>query len=175
DLSGEGKPETLRIPQDYAAIAPGRWELALAPTPSYFAAGFSGPRGELAENGRADGWNEIQLSGPGQSGVRFVLSPHPAALHGVLKDAGNAVAGGPVFLEAFDLESRRRLADVRMTRTDTRGQYDFYGLAPGTYRILGTFEYQMPDAQAMEAAHPRAVKVDEGKDQAADLDLYVIR
>jgi hypothetical protein len=175
DLSGEGKPETLRIPQSYAAIAPGRWELALAPTPTYFAAGFSGPRGEAAEGGRADGWNEIQLNGQGQFDVRFVLSPRPATLHGVVKDAGNAVAGTPVFLEAYDLDSRRRLADVRMTRTDTRGQYDFYGLAPGNYRVLGTFEYQMPDGQAMDAARARTVRVDEGQDQAFDLDLYVIR
>jgi hypothetical protein len=175
DLSGEAKPETLRIPQAYAAIAPGRWELALAPTPSYYAAGFSGPNTESAERGRADGWNEITLNGPGQVDVRFVLSSHPGALHGVVKDAGTTVAGAPVFLEAYDLESHRRLTDVRMTRTDVRGKYDFYGLAPGTYRVLGTFEYQMPDAAALDASSTRSVKVDEGQDQAADLDLYVIR
>jgi hypothetical protein len=175
DLSGAAKPETLRIPQAYAAIAPGRWDLALAPTPTYYAAGFSGPKGEGAESGRADGWNEIVLNGPGQVDVRFVLSPHPGTLHGVVKDSGNAVAGVPVFLEAYDLESRRRLTDVRMTRTDVRGQYDFYGLAPGNYRVLGTFEYQMPDTAAMDLARARVVKVDEGQDQASDLDLYVIR
>jgi hypothetical protein len=175
NLSGAAKPETLRIPQAYAALAPGRWELALAPTPTYYAAGFSGPKGEGAESGRADGWNEIVLNGPGQVDVRFVLSSHPGTLHGVVKDSGNAVAGTPVFLEAYDLESRRRLTDVRMTRTDVHGQYDFYGLAPGNYRVLGTFEYQMPDAAAMDMARARVVKVDEGQDQASDLDLYVIR
>jgi hypothetical protein len=62
-----------------------------------------------------------------------------------------------------------------MTRTDVRGQYDFYGLAPGNYRVFGTFEYQMPDTAAMDLARARVVKVDEGQDQASDLDLYVIR
>jgi hypothetical protein len=175
DLSGEAKPETFRIPQAYAAIAPGRWELALAPNPNYYTAGFSGPGTDNAEHGRADGWNEILLNGPGQSDVRFVLSAHPGTLHGVVKDAGKAVAGAPVFLEAYDLEAKRRLTDVRMTRTDVRGQYDFYGLAPGTYRVLGTFEYQTPDAASMDAARPQSVKIDEGQDQAADLDLWVAR
>jgi Carboxypeptidase regulatory-like domain len=175
DLSGEAKPETLRIPQAYAAIAPGRWELALAPTTSYYAAGFSGPNAESADRGRADGWNEILLNGSGQTEVRFVLSSHPGTLHGVVKDAGNPVPGAPVFLEAYDLESRRRLTDVQMTRTDIRGQYNFYGLAPGNYRVLGTFEYQMPDPAAMETARARTVRLDEGQDQVADLDLWVSR
>jgi hypothetical protein len=175
DLSGVAKSETLRIPQAYAAIAPGRWELALAPTPNYYAAGFTGPGAEDSGHRRADGWNEILLSGPGQVDVKFVLSAHPGTLHGTVKDAGTPVAGAPVFVEAYDLEARRRVSDVRMTRTDIHGQYSSYGLAPGIYRVLGTFEYQMPDAAALDAARARTVNVDEGQDQVADLDLYVIR
>jgi hypothetical protein len=64
---------------------------------------------------------------------------------------------------------------VRVTRTDTQGKYQFYGLAPGAYRMLGSFEFQMPDSAALEAANARIVKAEEGRDLPVDLDLYVIR
>ena len=40
-----------------------------------------------------------------------------------------------------------------MIRTDTRGQYQFSGLAPGEYRLLATFEYQAPTAAEFDLAH----------------------
>ena len=43
------------------------------------------------------------------------------------------------------------------------------------YRLLSTFEYQMPDWAQMDAANPRVVKVDEAQDQSVDLDLFVQR
>ncbi len=176
DLSGEGKTETLRAPQGRVNLSPGRWDLALAPSPSYYAAAFSGPRSESMQRGRADGWNEIVLNGPGAVDVKFVVSPKPAAIRGVARNAAHdPVAGVPVFLEAYDLEARRRVADIRMTRSDTRGQFEFYGLAPGQYRVLASFEFQMPEIAQMDAANPRIVKVEEAQDQTVDPDLYVIR
>jgi hypothetical protein len=177
DLSGEGKTETLRTGQGKLALAPGRWDLALAPSPTYYAASFSGPKSDNTQRGRADGWNEITLAtGPGVSDVTFVLSPRPGTLHGVAKNsAHDLVEGVPVFLEAYDVEARRRIADVRMTRTDTRGQFEFYGLAPGQYRVLSTFEFRAPDSSQLDAANARVIKVDEAQDQTLELDLYIIR
>jgi protocatechuate 3,4-dioxygenase beta subunit len=178
DLSGEGKPETLRAAgRGGISLPPGRYDLALAPSAAYYAAGFSGPRGENTIRGRADGWNEVVLAGSGvreTQEVKFILSPRPATIRGVARNSGqDGVAGVPVFLEAYDMESRRRVADVRMIRADTRGQFEFHGLAPGHYRLIATFDFQMPDAVQMEAA--RVVKADEGQDQTIDLDLYVSR
>ena len=65
--------------------------------------------------------------------------------------------------------------DVRVTRTDTRGQYQFYGLAPGSYRMLSSFEFQMPDSAVLDAANARVVKTEEGRDLSVDLEIYVIR
>jgi hypothetical protein len=128
------------------------------------------------ERGRADGWNEIVLAGPGQETVKFVLSTLPATVHGVVSNASHdPVAGVPVFLEAYDPESRKRLMDVRVTRTDTQGRYQFYGLAPGAWRMLSSFEFQMPDTAALDAANARIVKAEEASDLPVDLDLYVIR
>ncbi len=173
DLSGEGKVETFRSNSGRIGLTPGRWDLAFAPSPNFYAARFAGPNSD--GRGRADGWNEIVLNGSGVNDVKFVLSPRPAKIHGIARNSAGPVPGVPVFLEAYDPDSHRRIADVRMTRADTRGQFEFYGLAPGLYRVLGTFEYQMPDLAQMDAANPKAVKLDEAQDQAVELDLYVIR
>lgn len=151
DLASTGTPQTLHAP---STMAPGRWELALAPTQSYYAVSFSGGRG-----GRADGWNEVELDGGVNAEFTFVLSPHPASLHGTVQQGDQAVAGVPVYLEADGLEPR-------MTRTDTQGRYEFYGLSPGGYRLLASFDTGAGSGQG------RGIDVQEGQDQAVDLSLY---
>jgi uncharacterized surface anchored protein len=56
-----------------------------------------------------------------------------------------------------------------------RGQYNFVGLAPGTYRLVSTFEYQSPQTADIDAMTPRVFKVEEGRDQQQDPDVWVIR
>lgn len=175
DLAGEGKTATLRPPEGRAAISPGRYEFALAPSPNYYVAAFSSPQAESIGRGRPDGWNEVSVA-RGAIDVKFVLAARPATIHGVARNGSHeAVAGAPVFLEAYDPESRRRVAEVRAVRTDTRGEFDFYGLAPGHYRLLSTFEFQAPDLAEMDRANPRSIRIEEGKDEKVDLDLYVSR
>jgi len=174
DLSGEGKTETLRAPEGRVTLPPGRYDFALAPSPNYYTAAFTGPRSDIGGRGRPDGWNEAVVNGPGD--LKFVLSPRPATVHGIARNAArDAVPGVPVFLEAYDTDTRRRVADVRAIRTDTRGQFEFYGLAPGVYRLLSTFEFQMPDQLQMDAANPRLIRIAEAQNLETDLDLYVIR
>ncbi|MBZ5624748.1 MAG: carboxypeptidase regulatory-like domain-containing protein [Acidobacteriia bacterium] len=174
NLSGEGPLETLRTKQGHVPLLPGRWDLALAPISAYYVAAFSGPKGDGVVRGRADGWNEI-LATEGQMAVKFILSPAPGLVHGTVTSNHLPAAGAPVYLEAFDLETRKRLTDLRTTRTDLAGKYQFYGLPPGNYRILSTFEYQSPDPAAMEASSPLPVKVEEARDVSQDLELFVIR
>lgn len=175
NLSGDGQPETMRLRQGHAQLLPSRWNLSLAPISAYYVTGFSGPKGDGVERGRADGWNEI-LAAEGQITVKFILSPTPGILHGTVTSSdGLATVGAPVYLEAYDPVTRKRLTDLRVTRTDLQGKYQFYGLPPGIYRVLSTFEYQSPDQAAMEAAAALQVKVEESRDIAQDLVLYVIR
>jgi hypothetical protein len=176
DLSGDGKPETLRIPQGRLALPPGRYDLMLAPSPTYYMSGFTAPHSESIVRGRPDGWNEVVLGGPGAVDVKLTLSSKPASAHGVARNgAHEPVAGVPVFLEAYDPESRRRIGELHAVRTDTRGQFEFYGLAPGQYRLLSTFEFQNPDDAQLDASKPRVVRIDEAQDLAVDLDIYEIR
>jgi hypothetical protein len=167
--------DALRAVSGKVALLPGRWDVALAPSPVYCVVDFTPPQPGLAESGRADGWNEILLAAGAQNVVKFVLSSKPAALSGTVKNSGgDPVAGVPVFLEPFDQDPRRRLAEIRATRANAQGQYRFGGLAPGVYRLLGTFDYQMPDSAGMEAARAKTVKVEEGSGTVLDLDEFVI-
>jgi hypothetical protein len=149
DLASTGTPQTLHAP---STMAPGRWELAVGPNQSYYAMSFSGGRG-----GRSDGWNEVELAAGTNADVAFVLSPRPAALHGTVQEGDKPVAGVPVYLTAEGLEPR-------MTRTDTAGRYEFYGLAPGRYRVVASFD-------GSDTGEGRSIEVQEGQDQAVDLGL----
>ena len=107
DLATETKAETLLV-NGKLSLLPGRWDVALAPTTAYCAMGFTPPQSELAEHGRADGWNEMLLTSGSQNIVKIVLSASPATLSGTVKSAGgDVVAGVPVFLESFDLDPRK--------------------------------------------------------------------
>jgi hypothetical protein len=174
DLAGEGPVQTLRIASNRAFLGPGHWELMMAPMPDHYVSGFAGPANERSERTRVDGWNEITVGG-GYTGVVFTLASDPGSLHGTVTQGQDAAAGAMVFLEPWDAGQRKRAGEVRTARTDVRGRYQFRGLAPGDYRVMATFEYQMPEEAEMDRAEARVVKAEAGTDLAQDLDLFVIR
>jgi hypothetical protein len=173
DLAGAGPAQTLHIDASRAFLGPGRWELMLAPMPDRYVSGFSGPDYERSERKRVDEWNEIVV-GRGYSPVMFTLASHPGSLHGTVTLSQNPAAGAMVFLEPWDAEQHKRLGDLRVTRADIRGRYQFHGLAPGDYRVMATFEYQMPEEGEMHRAEARVVKAEAGADLVQDLDLFVL-
>lgn len=181
DMAGVGETQQLEVMGNRyntsVRIAPGRWELMAIPPPGYCVVEFGSrfTRSEGTQRTRADGWNEI-LIGTSFNSIRFVFSTSPGTLHGLVSGiAREPVSGAPVFLEGYDPESRRRVTELKVVFTDTHGQYRFTDLSPGKYRVLSSFEFQSPDAAAMEMAGAKLVAVDEGKDTPQDLDLSVIR
>ena len=58
---------------------------------------------------------------------------------------------------------------------NNNGQYHFYGLAPGGYRVLSSYDFQAPDPLDLTSANAQTLRVQEGQDLPADLDLYVVR
>jgi hypothetical protein len=172
DAAGDGKAEQI---SSRLTLLPGRWDVAITPGPSYCVAGFVPPQQGSASEGRFDGWNEILLVSGSQNVVKFVLSSSPATLSGTVKNAsGDAVAGVPVFVEPFDLDPHKRLEPMRTVSTDAKGKYSIGGLAPGVYRLLASFDYQMPEPAQMEAAEAPRVKVEEGAHATLDLQEFVI-
>jgi hypothetical protein len=171
DLDGGGHPEVLKLDNGHAPFGPGRWEISVVPPAGYYAVQLSGSGLPDSLSGRADGWNEVFLRGSGA--ITIKLSSSPASIHGVVSVPGHDPApGAPVYLEAFDKDTQKRLGELRTTRADLRGQYRFNDLAPGLYRILSTFEYEKPDSDSMEAGGARSLTLSEATDTPQDLDLY---
>jgi hypothetical protein len=135
---------------------------------------FRGPTGERPEGGYAAGWNEITITQ--NCMMTYVLSNKPAAIRGIVTTgARDPVGGAPVFLEPWDAVNRKRRMDPITVRTDIHGQYQLAGLAPGTYRLVSSFEYSSPEIADIDAMSPRTVTVEEGRDQQQDVDLYIIQ
>ena len=172
DLAGSHDTQIVKLSNQRASLTVGPWEFALAPLEGYYVSGFSAP-GPYRPNKRVEGWNEALITGGG--GVRFTLSGNPGTVHGTVTDAGDPVAGAPVFLEPMDLDPGRRVTDTYVAITDIHGRYQFPGLAPGRYRVLSSFEYQMPDSKIMAEARARELQIDARTDQSQDLELFVIR
>jgi len=171
DLDGGGRVEVLKLVNANAPFGPGRWEISAVPPAGYYAVQIGSAGMPDVPSGRADGWNEVYLRGSGA--ITIGLSSRPASIHGVVSVPGHDPApGAPVYLEAFDKDTGKRLGELRTTRTDVRGQYRFSGLAPGLYRILSTFEYDKPDSETMGAAGAVAMTLAEATDTPQDLDLY---
>jgi hypothetical protein len=170
-LSGESKVETLKLNARFLQLQPGRWDLMLTTPPAQYVSTFSGPPDDFARS-HPEGWNPILLTSSPM--VRFVVSNGASSIRGVITASGQPAVGAPVFLEPYDPVQRTRVADLRTVRADERGQYRFAGLAPGTYRILSSFDFRTPEPLELDAA-ARTIKIESGDNQTADLDLYVIR
>jgi hypothetical protein len=170
DLAGTSTAAVIPLTESHTMLLPGRWEIHLLPPPGFYVSGFSSLGSEAGSHPEA--WNEITIGNFNL--VKFTLTVGGGSVYGVVKTLGDAVAGAPVHLEAYDPVSRRRVMDLQTTRTDLRGAYRFDGLAPGIYHVLATFEYQAPDAAAMDQAGARQIQLEARSDLQLDLDLYTL-
>jgi hypothetical protein len=175
DLAGTRDTQVITLVDKRAYLAVGPWEFAVAPMDGHYVSGFMGS-GAYRPRKHYDGWNEmVVMPRPYGNYARFIFSSGSGALSGTVSQTGDPVAGAPVFLEPMDLEPERRITDSYVTITDVHGRYHFGSLAPGRYRVLSSFEYQMPDSRIMTEARARELQIDVRTDIAQDLDLYVIR
>ncbi len=167
DYAGLGPVQTFSVGgRTGVPLAPGRWEVMILPPRGYYVSAFGGPQNPAA---RPDGWNEINVGF--LSRVSAAISGGPAAVHGAVRQAGQAAAGVPVFIEGWDPNTRNRMVDLRETRTDAMGNYRLDNLAPGDYRVLATFDYAAPGPQAFDDLGATAVRLDKASDSATDLEL----
>jgi hypothetical protein len=175
DLAGPHGTDVIQITDSRAPLAVGPWDFAVVPIDGRYVSNFSGS-GSYRPRKHFEGWNEaIILPRPNSASVRFYFSSGTASLHGTVTDTGDPAIGAPVFIEPVDLEPERRITPCYVTSTDVHGRFQFSGLAPGRYRVLSSFEYQMPDSKIMVGAGARDLQIDARTDVAVDLTLYVIR
>ena len=175
DMAGTYPSEVLRLNYGAATLTFGPWQVALAPTsPNLYVSNFLFTDGgsPVTSERRADGWNEFVYFNEGS--VRFTLQPTPGTVRGKVTSHGDPVVGAPVFLEPYDLPAEKRVSGIFSTRTDLHGEFKFAGLVPGLYRILSTFEYQKPDADAMSVLGSRTVSVSDSGTVDQELEKIVI-
>ena len=153
---------------------PGRWDFSVAPTAQLYPVSMTMHGGaEHTAPGRADTWNEFLLGSGRRTELTVTMASGAAGVRGkVTRSLGEPAPGAPVYLEAFDIATGQRLADLRQTLTDPRGEYRFAGLTPGSYRIVSSFDFKNPDERTMEAARARIVSVKASEESVEELELF---
>jgi hypothetical protein len=173
DLAGIGDTINLGNGPATALLAPGRWEMLLQPPAGYTVTGFYQSGAGTGSGSRPDGW--IAFTAGGFGFAYFSLSSSPGSLRGVVTGTDREpVMGAPVYLEAYEPQSKTRIGELRAVHTKARGDYEFSGLAPGAYRVLATFEYLEPDTATMELCGAKTVSVWGRDPQTQDLDLFLL-
>jgi protocatechuate 3,4-dioxygenase beta subunit len=171
DLDADGP--VIPVVANRTILAPGNWEIAVSPAPSYYPVAVLPIYGPIMVSpaSRADGWNPFVSSTT--PGIRVLLSSHPASLHGrVFFSLNNPAPEVPVFLETMDLDPNEP-PQVRQTRTDQFGNYHFTGLPPGSYRVVSSYDADATSRASIEAAHPHNVSLKESGDEAQDLEIVL--
>jgi protocatechuate 3,4-dioxygenase beta subunit len=104
--------------------------------------------------------------------IIVTVCPRPAAISGkVVTENGTPVAGAPVFLSPIDGDLRRRLGGARAVRSGEDGTYRFAGLAPGSYQVLSSFDFDSPEQVPWAVEPARTVPLEESQDLALDIRL----
>jgi len=149
-----------------ASLPPGEYQAAAVAPPEYYIHSFLMPR-RSRQPGRFEALPSDALE------LTVVVGARPASLRGQVLDAeGKPVPGAPVFLSAVDPDVQRLLEGGRSTRADQRGEYRFYGLPPGRYRLFSSFELSQPRDSDWDALAAVGATLEEG--QAATLDLRLL-
>jgi hypothetical protein len=163
DIDGTG-PERELKPNE--ALLPGMWEIRAITDSEHYVESMAGIYPN-SYSSRSDDWFPVRLG----TTLRVTLSAAPASIRGVVSTNGSTIAGAPVFLEWRNSRLREPQLRLFRTRTDTQGNYQFNGLAPGEYRLLSSFDFDPENVADMN----RAVSVDVGegetKTQALEAEL----
>ena len=172
DLAGEGIPFEIK---SGAIMLPGRWEMTASARGNVYPVSMTLlTAGSVQRGGRGDAWNEFLVHARMGVALKVRVATGAASLRGrVTKSISDPAIGAPVYLEAVDPGSQKRLSDLRKIITDTRGDYRFVGLTPGSYRIVSSFEFEDPDERMMESVRAKTVVVSPGTESNHDLDLYL--
>jgi hypothetical protein len=81
------------------------------------------------------------------------------------------VIGAPVFLQRLNPNATELAVQSWNVRADAQGRFTFQGLAPGSYRVMSSFDLDFEDPVARD----RAVKVTLRESDAIQQALEVIR
>jgi len=165
DLDGEGPTQGVR---EQERITPGHWEFQAQPDEAYYVRSIGSELSSHPESTH-DGWFEIDVGGAAQ--ILVTLSNRPASLTGVVTTGSKPVVGAPVYLEMFDERLPNPRVRMLEMRSDAQGNYRFSGLAPGTYRVLSSFDFDPEDRFLLGKATVLTLRETDNATQALELML----
>lgn len=176
DLAGVA--ETRETPVNNSArllMAPGWWEIAARlPLPNYVdRVHLDWYRNPTPRPSAHPDWHEVQIEHHGgTANVILAVAAKAGAVTGRVLNEDKPVPGIPVFLWPDQPEVRRRSGGPRALFTNLAGEVTFEGLAPGSYRLLASFDFDEVDEEVLEAAQAKPVQVQANGVTRAQLNPY---
>jgi len=150
DLDGPGPSQAMRAEE---SLIPGHWEFLAQTDNGHYVASMQ--QTGVAPTVENEGWFGFDIERPAR--IHVTVSSRPASVAGVVSMGGKPVPGAPVYLEKVDPERLGSRLRLWTARADAEGHYRFGGLAPGSYRLLGSFDYDSEDRFPVDAAHTIAL------------------
>jgi hypothetical protein len=160
DLDGPGAENTH-------AIGPGHWEFTVRPGPSHYLVSIQNEGDAGPAPVPLDGWFALDIGNAPR--LRVTLSMKAASISGIVSSSSNPVVGAPVFLQLVNPEAPDLSLQSWTGRADPQGNFSFTSLAPGTYRLMSSFDVDFDDPLAREKSV--AITLQEGDAITQPLEL----
>lgn len=165
DLDGPGHEFPLESGQ---SLSPGDWEFTVRTDTSHYLVDIRN-EGDKAPAPEIDGWFDLKIGNAPH--IQVTLSDKPASISGTVSSPSKSVVGAPVFLELVNPNVTELVVQSWEVRADPQGKFAFHGLAPGTYRVVSSFEVEHDDPLARDRAATITLREGDAITQPLDLVL----
>ena len=164
DLDGPGPESTLSPGQ---SLTPGPLEFTVRPGPSHYLVAIQNDTDKSPPPANIDGWFAFNLDNAPR--LRITLSAKPASISGLVTSASQPVVGAPVFLQLINPDAPELALQSWTARADAQGSFTFTGLAPGSYRLMSSYDVDFDDPVGRSAA--AALNLHEGDAVTQPLEM----
>ena len=104
--------------------------------------------------------------------LNVTLAGPAAAVRGQVTDQDKPVAGVVVFLWPDQPATRRSIGGPRRVQTGADGRFEFTGLAPGSYRLIASYELISVDEDMLATMPAQSLSLGAGQNGSVSLTLY---
>lgn len=147
DLDGPGPEGSLSPGQ---TLTPGPLEFTVRPGPSHYLVSIRNDGDKSPPPTAIDGWFALDIGNSPR--LSITLSAKPASVSGLVTSASQPVIGAPVFLQLVNPEAPELALQSWTVRADPQGNFTFTGLAPGSYRLMSSYDVDFEDPLARSQA-----------------------
>ena len=154
-------------------LAPGNYEAAPRPPPAQWTEAVSlGYARTRADEETHPDWFLVRYQYWQTTGLQVTYAGPAAKVRGQVTDQDKPVAGVAVFLWPDKPETRRSIGGPRRTQTGSDGRFEFIGLAPGSYRLISSYELTAVDEDSLAPMPTQSLNLEKGQAASVSLTLY---